>query len=162
ETAEDYLCRGYVTVLFGSGQSLDDLDKAIAMRDTPIAHAIRGSVRGAMAFDRSDSALFELALDDMRQAKLRLSDNKFVRFLSIHTQMRAADRYGETDQAEKRKAALEEAGRDARELEGSPGLGYVMSRVVYLECVGDNEAALAELERASRHPEKHNVVEQYA
>src|SRR5262249_20376753 len=39
ETAEDYLCRGFVLGLAKKDQGLADLDRAIAMRDTLTAHA---------------------------------------------------------------------------------------------------------------------------
>jgi tetratricopeptide (TPR) repeat protein len=162
ETAEDYLCRGYQTGFFARDQSLSDLDKAIAMRDTPIAHAFRASAESLIATDEGDPPLAERALDDIRQARLRLPDNKFVRRASLHVHLHAADLYDEPGHSEKRKALLEEAGRDARELEGIPELGYVMSRVYYFEHLGAGEAALAELDRASRRPETSDLVAQYA
>jgi serine/threonine protein kinase/Tfp pilus assembly protein PilF len=165
ETAEDYLCRGYLLghVLWANrAQALADLDKAIAMRDTPIAHAFRAQVLSYIAFDERDLPLAERALDDLLQAKRRLQDNKFVRLISLIRQLAVADMYSETGQPEKQKAALEEAGRDAKELEGIPVLLYVMTRVDYFERIGDRDRALKELEEASRRPETSDLVTNYA
>jgi tetratricopeptide (TPR) repeat protein len=56
----------------------------------------------------------------------------------------------------------EEAGRDAEQLKEIHAVNYVMARVYYLEHIGDTEAALAELERASRRAETSDLVAQYA
>src|SRR5262249_42598165 len=123
ETAEDYLCRGltmerltrtgrYKEGHFKSGQALADIDKAIEMRDTAIARAIRAIVAREIAISEGDLPSAERALADVQQAKLRLPDNKFVRFKSLHAHLQTANMYKETDPPEKRKAALEEAGRD--------------------------------------------------
>jgi hypothetical protein len=74
----------------------------------------------------------------------------------------AAILYEESGQPEKRKAVLEEAGRDAEELKGIHTVTYVMARVYYFEHNGDWEAALEELDRASRRPETSDLVAQYA
>jgi tetratricopeptide (TPR) repeat protein len=162
ETAEDYLCRGFHTGPIDRAQSLSDLDKAVAMRDTPIARAFRASAEGRIAGDDGDPALTERALDDIRQAKLRLSDNKFVRLTSLGVHLHAASMYEETGQPDKRQAVLEEAGRDAREIEGIRNLGSVMSRVAYFASIGDENALLEELDRASRRPETSDLAAQYA
>jgi serine/threonine protein kinase/tetratricopeptide (TPR) repeat protein len=171
ETAEDYLCRGFTLGTFKNTHNLDvkrtqtlaDIDKAIAMRDTPIARAFRASEEYGIAIDEGgDLPSLERALDGIQQAKLRLSDNKFVRYKSLHIHLWAAIQYEESGQPEKRKAVLEEAGRDAEELKEIHAVNYVMARVYYFEHIGDSEAALAELERASRRPETSDLVAQYA
>jgi tetratricopeptide (TPR) repeat protein len=168
ETAEDYLCRGFTTErlrrwgLIKRGQALDDIDKAIEMRDTAIARAFRAIVACEIAVMDGDLPSAERALADIQQAKLRLSDNKFIRFKSLHAHLQAADMYDETGQSNKRKAALEEAGRDAQELRDLPTLTYVMARVYYFDHIGDREAALKELEWASHQPEMSDLVAQYA
>ncbi|HMF11597.1 MAG TPA: protein kinase [Gemmataceae bacterium] len=176
ETAEDYLFRGltmgrftetrvYEKGDFKSGQALDDIDKAIDMRPTEIARAFRPQVEweiGARA-GKPDPALVERALADIREAKRRLPDNKFLRLASLHVHVGAAGWYKETNQSEKRTAALlEEAGEDAKELEGITNCSYVMARVGYLELMDDYKAALKELEKASRLPETSDLVAQYA
>ena len=162
ETAEDYLCRGYWTSGSVGPQTLPDLDKAIVMRDTPIARAIRASGLTQSAFETGDAALIDRALDDIRLAKLRLSDSTFVRARSLAVQMRAIDLYGKTGRTEERKTAVEEAERDARALANAPGFGYVLFRVRYFEFINDDKAALAELERASQRPESAGVTAHYA
>jgi serine/threonine protein kinase len=164
QTAEDYLCRGHFTGIEFSlvPQALADLDKAIAMRDTPMARAWRASTLSQAAFDTGDTATIERALEDIRQAKLRLSDIPSVRVHSLTVHLRAANLYRETGQPEKQKAALEEAGRDAKALQNGAGHGFVMSRVCYFEQVGDTKSALDLLDTASRRPETRDVVVPYA
>jgi serine/threonine protein kinase len=175
ETAEDYLFRGltmprfretrvYKEGLFKSRQALDDIDKAIAMRDTAIARAFRLIVAAEIVSraGERDDALFERALDGIHEAKRRLPDNKFVRRVSLGVHVGAAGWYGETNQTKKRKAALEEAGQDAQELKGITNCAYVMARVNYFEHIGNYEAALQELEEASRRPETSDLLAQYA
>jgi tetratricopeptide (TPR) repeat protein len=173
ETAEDYLCRGftmplfietkrYKEGLFKSRQALDDIDMAIAIRDTPMARAIRAGTEYRIAAEEGDLQLLERALADIQRVKLRLSDNKFVRIMSLGAHLHAADMYEKRGQSDKRKAALEEAGRDAPELEGVPALSYVMVRVYYFEHIGDTKAALKELDQASLRPETSDLVTQYA
>src|SRR5262249_43924257 len=72
------------------------------------------------------------------------------------------DYYDEINQSEKRKAALEKAGTDAEELKGITNCSYVMARVHYFKQIGNNKAALKELEKASRLPETSDLVAQYA
>src|SRR5262249_28176766 len=56
----------------------------------------------------------------------------------------------------------EGAGRDAKEWKEIHAVNYVMARVYYFERIGDKDAALAELDRASRRPETSDLVAQYA
>src|SRR5262249_10635938 len=175
ETAEDYLFRGltmqrfsetqvYKKEHFKSGQALDDIDKAIEMRDTVIARGYRLMVAAEMAGRNGepDPALFERALPDIQDAKRRLPDNKFLHIASLHVHMFAAARYEENNQSEMREAALKVAGQDAKELKGITNCSYVMARVNYFLRMGNNEAALKELEEASRLPETSDLVAQYA
>jgi hypothetical protein len=85
-----------------------------------------------------------------------------VQRVSLITHLAVAGAYGETKQSEKRNAVLEEAGRDAQELKGITNCSYVMARVGYFEQIGNNEAALKELEEASRLPETSDLVARYA
>jgi serine/threonine protein kinase len=161
-TAEDYMCKGYVIGLFDGEKAMDNLNKAIAMRDSPIARAFRASAAGRIAADKREPKLIEGMLDDMRQAKFRLPDNSFIRFQSLHVHLYAADLYRETDSPEQEKAALEETGGDARALENLPVINYVMARVYYFERVGDQDAALAALKQAAARAETKDLVTQYA
>ena len=175
ETAEDYLFRGltmgrfaacglYKEVHFKSGQELDDIDKAIEMRDTAVAHAFRHLIAGQIAYRAGER---ELRLDEdplagIQEAKRRLPDNKFIRFISVYEHIHVADLYDKANQPEKRKAALDEAGRDAKELKGITSCPYVIARVNYFERIGNTEAALQELKAASRLPETSDLVALYA
>jgi hypothetical protein len=152
----------YKEGLFKSGQALADIDKAIEMRDTQIARAFRAMVAFEIASVDNDLAATERALADIRLAKRRLPDNKFIRFKSLHGHMYISDRYDETRQSEKRKAAREEAGRDAEELKGILNYSYVMARVFYFELIEHADAALAELKWASSQPQTSELVAQYA
>jgi tetratricopeptide (TPR) repeat protein len=174
ETAEDYLCRGltmgrlagtrrYKEGLFKREQALADIDKAIEMRDTPIARAFRAMVAYEIAPEGEDhAAAAERALAGIRQAKRQLPDNKFLRFMSLGAHIWVADVCEEISQPEKRKAALEEAGRDAEELKGILNYSYVMAGVNYFELIKDKDAALAELKWASSQPETSDLVTNYA
>src|SRR5262249_50829792 len=139
------------------------IDKAIEMRDTAIARAFR-LVVAAVIVSRAgerDPALFKRCLAGIKEAKRLLPDNKFVRRNSLLLHVGAADYYDETNQSEKQKA-LDEARQDAEELKGITNCSYVMARVRYFEHIGNNEAALQELEEASRLPETSDLVAQYA
>jgi serine/threonine protein kinase len=171
ETAEDYLCRGFTLTGFKythnldvkSTQALADIDKAIAMRDTPIARAFRAFEEDKLAgLEEWDLPSCERALDGVQKAKLQLPDNKYVRFKSLHSHLWAANRYEESGLPEKQKAVLEEAGRDAEELKEIHTLAYILARVYYFEHIGDTKAAIAELEQASRRDETSDVVPWYA
>jgi serine/threonine protein kinase len=180
KTAEDYLFRGFSMGLFTetrvykeelfksghfkSGQALKDIDKAIEMRDTAIARAFRPVIAATIAgrAGEVDLALAERMHASIQQAKRMLPDNKLVRLKSFHAEMGVAGWYGETNQPKMRKAALQEAGQDAQELKGIMNCSYVMARVNYFEQIGNTEAALQELEEASRLPETRDLVAQCA
>jgi serine/threonine protein kinase len=161
-TAEDYMCKGYAIGLFDGKKSMELLDTAVAMRDSPIARAFRASAAGRIAADKADPQLTERMLDDMRQARKRLPDNSFIRCQSLHGYMHAADRYGETDEPAQKQDALKEAKSDAQALENIYVLDYVMARVYYFEHVGDQETAVAVLKQAAAREETKELVTQYA
>ena len=170
ETAEDYLCRGFTLGTFIITHHLDikrtqplaDIDKAIAMRDTPIARAFRIIVDVGPNDEGDWRPSLERALEGWRRANVRLWDNKFVRHESLGLHIWAATRYEAIGQPEKRKTFWEEAERDAKELEGIRNYNYVMARVYYFELIRNTDAALKELEEASRHPETSDLVANYA
>jgi hypothetical protein len=147
---------------FKPRQALDDIDEAIAIRDTSIARAIRAVTELGIAGQEGDLPLYERALADLQRVKTRLSDNKFVLWCSLGAHLHAADMYKERGQSDNEKAALKEAGQDAPKLEGVPALSYVLARVGYFERVGDTKNALKELDQASLRPETSDLVNQYA
>jgi tetratricopeptide (TPR) repeat protein len=152
----------YKEGLFKSRQALDDIDKAIAIRDTPMARVIRSLTELRIAGQEGDLPLYERALADLQRVKPRLSDNKFVLIGSLGAHLWAADLYEERGQSDNEKAALKEAGRDAPELEGVPAISYVLTRVFYFQRIGDTKNALKELDQASLRPETSDLVTQYA
>jgi tetratricopeptide (TPR) repeat protein len=164
-TPEDYMCRGYALSLAprDQRQKMDDLDKAIAMRDSPIALAFRAAAEGAIGYGTTDLRFTQLALDDIRRAKRRLPDNSFIRFTSLIGCVGAASLYDEVGQHEKeKKDALKEAEGDAEALADQPVIAYVMARVGYFEYVGKEDAALELLKDASAREETKELVTQYA
>src|SRR5262249_24567635 len=166
-TPEDYMCRGYALSLAprDQRQKMDDLDKAIAMRDSPIARAFRAATESGIGFATTDLRLTQRAIEDIQKAKLRLPDNAFIRFTSLNVYLAAAVLYDEVGQHEKDKGpALKEAEGDAEAeaLAGQPVIAYVMVRVFYFEHVGKEDAALELLKKASAREETKEFVTQYA
>src|SRR5262249_28331999 len=149
----DYMCRGFAVSFTDSAQSLADLDKAIELRDSPLAHAFRAFILTLDAMDTQDTKVHERALSDIREAKKRLPDIPVVQFVNCLVHLNAAEFYKETRQDEKQKAALAAVKDDAQALGTQPIHGHVLEAVRYLEAVGDEEAALKLLEHASRREE---------
>jgi hypothetical protein len=55
-TPEDYMCRGFA-LTFDRAQSIADLDKAIEMRDSPLARAFRAFTLSFIVLDTQDPKL---------------------------------------------------------------------------------------------------------
>jgi tetratricopeptide (TPR) repeat protein len=162
-TPEDYMCRGYALGLLSGDRSMNDLDRAIAMRDSPIARAFRAAAASINGWNTNNLQLTQRAIDDLQQAKLRLPDNSFIRFTSLHVYLAAAVLYDEAGQHEKQKeAALKEAAGDVEALADNPVITYVMARVYYFEYVGKEDTALELLKEASAREETKELVTQYA
>src|SRR5262249_36322781 len=124
-TAEDYMCRGFALPPNEREQRLSDLEKAVAMRDSPIARTFRAHTASTIGLNTDDLKLIERGLDDVRQAKFRLRDNPFVRFTSSYCLVNASTLYGEAGQPEKQEAALAEAKDDLDALENIPVSAFV-------------------------------------
>jgi serine/threonine protein kinase len=161
-TPEDYMCRGYGISTFNRAQSIADLDRAIELRDTPLAHAFRAATFYHIALNTHDPKAYERAIEDIREAKQGRSDIPYVRRISCLLCVSAAGFYGDTKQFEKQKAALAEAEQDAQALEKQPIADYVMARVRYFEAVGDEDKALELLKQASQREETKMLVTSYA
>jgi tetratricopeptide (TPR) repeat protein len=165
-TPEDYMCRGYALSLGPPDQrqsKMDDLDTAIAMRDSPIARAFRANTESGIGAGTTDLRFTQRAIDDIRRAKLRLPDNSFIRFTSLNVYLTATMLYDEVGKHEKEKEdALKEAAGDAEALADQPVMAYVMTRVIYFEHVGKEDAALELLKEASAREETKELVTQYA
>jgi tetratricopeptide (TPR) repeat protein len=141
-TPEDYLCRGYALGFFQPVEAMADLDKAVELRDSPIARAFRAIAGNRIAMEFGDLPKAERAVADIQRAKVLLGENTTVRAWSIHCHLTAAHLYGEAGQADKRLAALEEARRDALALEHSHVPEHVIARAYYFEQVADEAEAL--------------------
>ncbi len=86
----------------------------------------------------------EAALRDAEALKVMLPDNAIVLARSVQAYLAAAGVFAAKGQAERSRAALEQAGRDARALEPFPAVPpALMARFQYYDSVGDDEAALA-------------------
>src|SRR5262249_30258849 len=160
-TPEDYMCRGYGISTFARAQSIADLDKAIELRDTPLAHAFRAATFYHIALNTHDPKAYERAFEDIREAKKRLLDIPYVRRISCGLHVSAAGFYGDTKQFKKQEDALAEAEQDARALEDQPIADYVMARVRYFEADGKEDAALALLRQVSQREETKMLVTWY-
>ncbi len=163
-TPEDFLCRGYAIGLFDHAEAMEDLNKAVELRDSPIARAFRANTGNRIALDAGDLPMCERALDDVQRAKFLLPENTFVRELSVHVHLNAAHLYGESDptRADNRRAALEEAKRDVQALEGSHIPPHVTMRATYFEQVGDEVEALKVLSEAVEREGGKQLLSRYA
>src|SRR5262245_8536712 len=156
------MCRGFALTFHASAQAMADLDKAIELRDSPLAHAFRAFVLTFEAMDTQDPKAHESALSDVREAKKRLPDIPVVQFVNCLVHLNAAEFYKETRQDEKQKAALAAVTADAQALGTQTIHGHVLAAVRYLEALGDEEAALKLLEQASRREEERTLATTYA
>src|SRR5262249_55548822 len=89
-TPEDYMCRGYGISSFAGAQSITDLDRAIELRDAPLAYAFRAATFFHIALNTHDPKAYERAFEDIREAKKRLSDIPYVRYISCLLHVSAA------------------------------------------------------------------------
>src|SRR5262249_28127609 len=63
-TAEDYMCKGFTRAPNDREEWMRNLDKAIEMRDSPIAHAFRAAAACAKGLNESDLKTTESGLKD--------------------------------------------------------------------------------------------------
>jgi serine/threonine protein kinase len=161
-TPEDYLCRGYAAGLVEQKQPIDDLDKAIELRDSPIARAFRATALTRIAADLGNLSMIERAQEDMKRAKVLLPGNSFVRQTSLYMQLHAANLYAQAGQTENRRRVLEEAKGDADALKNIPIAVYVVIRFHYFQQIGDDEAALDLLRQAVDHVGSRELSYRYA
>src|SRR5262249_14192837 len=137
---------------------MSNLDKAIAMRDSNIAHAFRAATAFSAGMNESDLKLTESGLKDIQLAKFPLRNNSFVRFTSAQGHLNAAILYGKAGQLKDREKALAEAKDDVDCLANIPVSGCVHMRVCYYEMVKDDETALKILEDAVTREETKELV----
>jgi serine/threonine protein kinase len=161
-TPEDYLCRGYAAGLIEQKQPIDDMNRAIQMRDSPIARAFRSSVLTRIAADSADLDLIKRAREDMKRARVLLPDNAFVRSTSLYTQLHAANLYSLAGQKENRKQVMEQAKEDADSLQNFSVPLYFTIRYQYFLHAGDEEAALAVLQKGTDRLDSRELCYRYA
>jgi tetratricopeptide (TPR) repeat protein len=152
------MCRGFARPMHEREERLSDRDKAVAMRDSPIARTIRGLGVATRGMESRDLKLLERGIEDVRRAKLRMGDNPFVRSASANILMPAAILYGEAGLPDKRKDLLEEAKADVELLKDIPVSEFVRTRVNYLQLEGNDDAALALLKEAASREETKDLV----
>src|SRR5262249_26885783 len=101
-------------------------------------------VRANLALFTDDVSVADLALEDALVAKGMLRGNPIVLARSVHAHLVAAGVYAVRGQPERSRAALEQAGRDARGPEPLSSVAPAMvARFHYYDYVGDDVAALA-------------------
>jgi serine/threonine protein kinase len=157
-TAEDYLCRGFALPMHEREQRLSDRDKAVAMRDSPIARTVRALGVTTVGQESKDLKLLGRGIEDISRAKLWMGGNPFVRSASANALMTAAILYGEAGMPDKRKAALEEAKADVELLKDIWVSEYVRTQVNYLQLEGKDDAALELLKEAAAREETKDLV----
>jgi tetratricopeptide (TPR) repeat protein len=148
-TAEDYLFLGQAQAEYDPVAGLRMLDEAIRRRDSSVARLIRAEARTWRAMDTANPVDAEAAVEDAVVAKNMLPDSPIALAASVRAHLVAASAYEAAGQPERRRAVLEQAGRDAKALERFSDVPQVFeARLYYFSYVGDEEAAFEEARRA--------------
>jgi serine/threonine-protein kinase len=143
-TPEDFLFKGQVESFTHPEQGLQTLDEAIRRRDSLIARSVRLEARANHALFTDEVGVAERALDDAHVAKAMLPGNAVTLARSVHAHLVAAGVFAARGRPERSRAAVEQAGRDARALESFPAVPpALVARFHYYDYVGDEETALA-------------------
>jgi tRNA A-37 threonylcarbamoyl transferase component Bud32/tetratricopeptide (TPR) repeat protein len=142
-TPEDFLFKGQVESRTRPEQALRTLDRAVSLRNSAIARVVRLGARCNHALFTDDVDVAESALKDAEVAREMLPDNPVVLANSVDASLVAAGVFAVRGQPERSRAALKQAGRDARALESfhSSPMALV-ARFNYYSAVGDEKAAL--------------------
>jgi tetratricopeptide (TPR) repeat protein len=154
ETAEDHLFLGQA---LGSGhvpeRALPLLDRAVEMRDSPIARLVRADILTRAASDTGSRDQLERSLAEARVVKALLPRHAIAAVVSLDTHLHAACAYEILKEPQKRQAALEQAGREAAALQDHPPFARaVRVRMLYFDYVNDQKAIQFEHERAKGTP----------
>ncbi len=143
-TPEDFLFKGQVESIIRPERALQTLDEAIRRRDSIIARSVRVEARYNHALYTDDAKVAASALEDAQVAKGMLPGNPVVLAGSVHAHLVAAGIFSTRGQPERSRAALEQAGHDARALEPFASVPQAaVARFVYFDYIGDEEAAFA-------------------
>ncbi len=141
-TPEDHLFKGQVEAIIRPERSLQTLDKAIDLRDSVIARAVRTQVRANRALFLGKVSDAELALEDAQVARGMLPGNPFVLAQSVHAHLVAASFYEDPGRARDRRRVLDLGRRDVEALKRFSSSPIAMQACFwYFEYVGDEEAA---------------------
>jgi tetratricopeptide (TPR) repeat protein len=150
DTPEDFLFKGQVEAIIRPERALRTLAEALRQRDSFVARSVCAEARGFVALFTDDPGVAELAVEDAQISKRLLLGNPFALARSVHAHLIAAGVFEATGQPGKSRAALEQAGRDARMLDPLTDLRpALVARFRYYDYVGDQEDALAVSRRAT-------------
>jgi serine/threonine protein kinase len=143
-TPEDFLFQGQVEALLRPERALPTLREAIRRHDSVIARCVRLEACSSLALFTDDPDVAQQALEDAQVAKAMLPGNPVALARSLQAHLIAAGVFTVKGQARRSRAALEQAGRDARALEPFAAVQQALvARFHYLESAGDEGAALA-------------------
>jgi tetratricopeptide (TPR) repeat protein len=143
-TAEDYLYKGQLEAITRPEEATRTLDKAVSLRNSVVGWAARLAARTSHALFTDDAVVAQKAIDDARVAKEMLPNNPVVLSRSVNAHLVAWGAFHVNGQLDRSRAALAEAGRDARELEAFPSVVMALTaRFQYHLCADDEPAARA-------------------
>jgi hypothetical protein len=148
-TAEDHLFLGHaIGSSHGPKRALPMLDRAVQMRDSPIARLLRADVLTRVASDSAAEEDVERSLSEVGVVKALLPNNPVSAAVSLYAHLVAACIYDGAGQPQKSEQMRREAGREADALQSQPPFPRaVRARLLYYEYVGDEAAIGREYQR---------------
>jgi tetratricopeptide (TPR) repeat protein len=149
-TPEDYLFKGRIESEDDPVRALISLEEAVRrLPGSGMARLARAEAQTwyAQITARLDDA--ELAIRYANTAKDMLPGNPRALVASVYAHLMAATTFGEHGPPDKRREALEQAGRDVKALEDyTTPVRVLWMRLDYFDYLGDDEALLRECHRA--------------
>jgi hypothetical protein len=162
-TPEDYLFKGFAQVYVDPKQAIQNLNVAVARRNSPLARAIRADILLTRLEDQGDPEDARLAVDDLLAAKAYLPDNTYVISIGVWVHVVTANFYLETGKPEQQRAALELAEREAKALKSRDTLIHPFRSLwVYYEQTNDEPACFDLAERAYKNSDASLFTYHYA
>jgi tetratricopeptide (TPR) repeat protein/predicted Ser/Thr protein kinase len=144
QTAEDFLFKGQVESITRPERAMQTLDEAIRRGDSLVARSVCLEARAELALFTDDVRVAASVLEDAQVAKAMLPGNAVTLARSVNAHLLAAGVFEVGGRPERSRAALEQAGRDARALEPFTSVPpALVARFNYADAVGDSDAALA-------------------
>ena len=165
---EDFLFKAQAESFDDPEGGLKTLDEGLRQRDattahSTIAHSIRAGVYTRVAFQMSDLAAAAKAIEHATVVKTMMPGQQYPLTASVHAHLTAAQLLKEGGHEERRRAALAQAERDARALEGFPTHSVaVFWRYAYLVYVGQRDAGYEALRRISEQTTNQWVLLSFA